>query len=123
MLTGQIQKLDDLAPNDYHRFFPRFQSDFFEKNLELVHEVKKLAEMKGCTTSQLALSWIKSFNGRPGMPFIVHVAGARSADRVRENCVTINLDENDLAKISDILASFPVVGARYPGAAAKVAEY
>lgn len=123
MLTGQIQKLDDLAPNDYHRFFPRFQPDIFDKNLELVHEVQKLAEIKGCTTAQLALSWIKSFNGRPGMPFILHVAGARSEDRVRENCRTIVLDGKDLGKISEILASFPVVGARYPGAAANIAEY
>jgi pyridoxine 4-dehydrogenase len=123
MLTGEIQKLDDLSPDDFHRFFPRFQGNNFQNNLKLVCELKSYAATKGCTIAQVALSWIKSFNGKPGMPVILPIAGARSAQRVRENCNAIELDEADLAKINQLLVSFPIVGDRFPGAGAKLAEY
>ena len=123
MLTGQITKIEDMPANDHHRFFPRFQDENFKKNLDLVQELKKLAESKGCTPPQLALSWIKSHNGQPRMPFTLPVAGARSEARVEENCEDVELTEKDLKEISNILDSFPVAGDRYPAAAAKLAEY
>jgi pyridoxine 4-dehydrogenase len=96
MLTGEIQKLEDMPANDHHRFFPRFQGENFAANLELVNELEKLAKAKRCTTSQLALSWIKQQGSRPGMPFMLPVAGARSAERVAENCKEVLLTEEDL---------------------------
>jgi pyridoxine 4-dehydrogenase len=123
MLTGRIQKPEDLEAIDHHRFFPRFQGENFENNLKLVQQLKKFAEVKGCTTAGLALSWIKSFNGRSGMPFILPIAGARSESRVRENCITIKLDDTDLKRVDEILTSFPVAGDRYPAAGMKLAEY
>src|SRR6266571_1256631 len=33
-LTGQIKRFEDLAPDDYGRFSPRFQGENFQKNLE-----------------------------------------------------------------------------------------
>jgi pyridoxine 4-dehydrogenase len=123
MLTGQIQKLDDMPANDYHKHFPRFQGENFQKNLELVEELKKLAGKRGCTAAQLALSWIKSHNGKAGMPAILPVAGARSESRVRENCKDIQLSKEELEEITLILETFPVAGGRYPAAAAKLTEY
>jgi pyridoxine 4-dehydrogenase len=123
MLTGKIQKLDDIPENDHHRSFPRFQGENFQKNLELVNELQKLAKIKGCTTPQLALSWIKSQSKRPGMPFMVPVAGARSEERVAENCKDVPLAEEDLKEINAVLASFPVMGGRFPARAAKFNEY
>jgi pyridoxine 4-dehydrogenase len=123
MLTGQIQKLEDMPANDHHRYFPRFQAENLQKNLGLVKQLKKIAAKKGCTAAQLALSWIKSQNGNPGMPFILPVAGARSETRVRENCVNVDLSKEELKEIDDILESFPVAGGRYPAAAAKLTEY
>jgi pyridoxine 4-dehydrogenase len=122
MLTGSIQSLEDL-PSPHHRVFPRFQHENFQKNLELVKELRTVAEAKGCTPAQLALSWIKSHNGMPGMPFILPVAGARSVERVEENCKGIVLEDSDLKEISAILDSFPVAGERWPEAAAKFNEY
>lgn len=37
---------------------PRFQPENREKNMLLVQQFKKLADKKGCTTSQLALAWL-----------------------------------------------------------------
>ena len=39
-LTGQIKKFDDLAPDDYRRFAPRFQGENFAKNLSLVEKIE-----------------------------------------------------------------------------------
>jgi pyridoxine 4-dehydrogenase len=116
MLTGQINSIDDMPANDHHRYFPRFQPENFSKNLELVKEVEKLAKAKGCTTAQLALSWVKAKE-------VVPVAGARSVERVRENCNTVELMEMDLEDIDRILKSFPIQGMRYPGLAMQLVEY
>ena len=116
MLTGQIKSLDDLAPNDHHRYFPRFQPEVFGKNLELVGEIEKLAKGKRCATSQLALSWVKAKG-------VVPVAGARSVERVEENCVTVELTKGDLEVIENILKSFPIQGTRYPGKGMDLVEY
>ena len=120
MLTGKIQGPEDVGP---YAQFPRFQDENLQKNLELVNELRKLAERKGCTASQLALAWVKSLSRRPGMPFIVPVAGARSEDRVAENCKDIQLTEEDLTEIGAVLTNFPVVGGRFPAASAAFNEY
>src|SRR5450432_339425 len=57
-LTGQIKKFEDMAPDDYRRFSPRFQGENFTKNLELVSKIEELAVEKGCSSSQLALAWV-----------------------------------------------------------------
>ena len=123
MLTGQIKSLDDMPANDYHRHFPRFQPENFQKNLDLVTELSKLTEAKGCTTAQLALSWVKGQSKRSGYPVIVPVFGARSEARIKENVLDVDFTAEDLKQINAILGSFPVSGNRYPPAAAKLTEY
>jgi pyridoxine 4-dehydrogenase len=123
MLTGQIKSLADMPANDYHRFFPRFQPENFEMNLQLVIKLEEMAAKKLCTTAQLALSWIKAQSRRDGMPVIVPVAGARSEQRVLENVTDIPLSEEYMAEIKAILDKFAVAGDRYPPAAAKLTEY
>src|SRR6478672_6112398 len=54
-LTGEITSPDDFPDNDFRKFHPRFQGENFQKNLDLVAEVGKMAQEKGCTTAQLAL--------------------------------------------------------------------
>ncbi|KAE9374281.1 Aldo/keto reductase [Stipitochalara longipes BDJ] len=123
MLTGNIRKVEDMPASNHHKHFPRFEAENFQKNLQLVEELKKLAGKKGCTTAQLALSWIKSHNGKPGMPWILPIAGARSGARIRENCETVKLSEDEVMEIKSILDSFPVAGARYPERTSRLAEY
>lgn len=123
MLTGQFKSLDDVPKNDYHRHFPRWQPENFDKNLLLVEELKTFAAEKGCSTSQLALNWIKIQSRKPGMPVLVPVPGARSVERVSENAKDIDLTDADIAKMSSILDKFPVAGDRYPPAAKALVEY
>ena len=123
VLTGQFKSLDDVPKNDYHRHFPRWQPDNFAKNLLLVDELKAFAKDKGCTTSQLALNWVKIQGRKPGMPLIIPVAGARSVERIPENAQDIGLTDGDITKLESILARYPVAGDRYPPAAQALAEY
>lgn len=123
MLTGQIKSLADMPANDYHRFFPCFQPENYETNLQLVAKLDEMAVKKSCTTAQLALSLTNAQSRRDGMPFFVPVAGARSEQRVIENATNIPLFEEDVAEIKGILDKFLVAGDRYSPAAAKLTEY
>src|SRR5438874_1666858 len=55
-LSGRFKSIDDLEPDDFRRYSPRFQGDNFEKNLELVERSTELAAEKEVTPSQLALA-------------------------------------------------------------------
>ncbi|MGB8060625.1 MAG: aldo/keto reductase [Candidatus Sulfotelmatobacter sp.] len=72
-LTGQFQRFEDLAPDDYRRNSPRFQAENFQKNLDLVRKVKEIAKEKGCQPSQLALAWVMA-QGKDCRPHSRHQA-------------------------------------------------
>lgn len=122
ILTGQVKSVDDL-PSQYLRFFPRFQGENFQKNLDLVAELQKLAASKHVSPAQLALSWIKLQSKKPGVPFLIPIAGARSPERVKENATTVELSDEDFKAIQAILDSFPVSGDRYPAPGMKLVEF
>ena len=56
-LSGQIKSIDDLPADDFRRHIPRFQPQYFSKNLELLQAIEALAKKKDITPSQLALAW------------------------------------------------------------------
>lgn len=123
MLTGRIRTLDDL-PAPYLKFFPRFQPASFQKNLDLVDELEKLARARGVTPAQLALGWLAYKGcGKHGAPLIIALSGARSPERIKENAHPVELREEDLVAIQSILDSFPVLGQRYPEAGMKIVEF
>jgi aryl-alcohol dehydrogenase-like predicted oxidoreductase len=107
-LTGRFRSIDDLEPNDWRRQNPRFQGENFQKNLDLVAEVQRLARHKGCTPAQLALAWLLAQGDD-----IVPIPGSTKAERVAENAgaVAVALTPAELAAI-DALAP-RVAGERY----------
>ncbi|EAW14866.1 aldo/keto reductase family protein [Aspergillus clavatus NRRL 1] len=123
MLTGGTMSLNDLGADNPTSHFPRFQPENFSRNVKLVEALEDFATAKGCTTAQLALSWVKAQSKRLGMPFVVPIAGARSEARVLENTIDPGLTEDELKSIDAILDSFPVAGERFPAAAARFNEY
>ncbi len=110
-LTGQIRSVDDLAQDDWRRMNPRFQGENFNKNLELVDHVRKLAEAKNCTPAQLALAWLLA-QGKD----IVPIPGTRSAGRLKENAdsATVELSMDELQAIDRIMPPNAALGMRYP---------
>ena len=121
-LTGQIKSVDDIPADDMRRTFPRFQPENFSKNLDLVHELERLAKKKACTPAQLAISWVRSLSGTGGRGVIIPIPGATTAERVQENSKTVEMTEADHAEIDDILAKTDVIGGRYGGAIAALSD-
>jgi len=109
-LTGAIQKFEDLAPDDYRRFSPRFQGENFQKNLDLVQKIKEMAEEKGCATSQLALAWLLA-QGED----IVPIPGTKRVSYLMENigALQIKLTNEDLQRIDEVAPKGAAAGERY----------
>ena len=80
-LTGQFKSPADIPEGDFRRHNPRFQGENFTKNLQLVDEVKKIAEEKGVTAGQLALAWVlaqgEDFVPIPGTKRTPYLRGER----------------------------------------------
>ena len=113
-LTGQIQKFEDLAPNDYRRHTPRFQGENFQKNLDLVARINALAIQKRCTASQLALAWVLAQGDD-----IVPIPGTKRVQYLEENlgALQVSLSSNDLAQLDEIAPKgHAAAGLRYPEA-------
>lgn len=96
--------------------FPRFQPGNFEKNLDIVKEVEKVAEKKGVTPGQIALAWIKHQSGRDGMPEIIPIFGATTEERVLENMKDVKLTEAEFKEVHEVAMNARPAGGRYPEA-------
>jgi aryl-alcohol dehydrogenase-like predicted oxidoreductase len=114
LLTGTINKPDELGADDWRRTLPRFQAENMNANAVLIATLKGLAEAKGITPAQLALAWVL-YQG----DFIVPIPGARKIRHLEENVAAadISLSPVELAEISDALSPDRVAGKRYTDAA------
>jgi aryl-alcohol dehydrogenase-like predicted oxidoreductase len=109
-LTGQIKSPSDFAPDDFRRNHPRFQGENFEKNIQLVREVEKMAEEKGCSTAQLALAWVLA-QGED----IVPIPGTKHIRYLDENigALDVKLTDEDLQRLDAIVPPGAAAGQRY----------
>jgi aryl-alcohol dehydrogenase-like predicted oxidoreductase len=109
-LTGQIRSIDDLAPDDYRRNSPRFQGDNFQRNLDLVQEVARMAQEKGCSPAQLALAWVLA-QGED----IVPIPGSKRRRNLEDNvgALGVKLSAEDLQRIDRVLPPGAAAGERY----------
>ncbi|THF69648.1 aldo/keto reductase [Deinococcus sp. Arct2-2] len=109
-LTGQLQTPDDFAPDDFRRHSPRFQGEHFQKNLDLVRHVERLAAQKGCTPSQLALAWVLA-QGQDLVP----IPGTKRVKYLEDNlgAVDVHLSADDLAAIDAVFPVGAASGERY----------
>jgi aryl-alcohol dehydrogenase-like predicted oxidoreductase len=112
-LTGNIRSMDDLGPNDYRRFSPRFQGENFAKNLALVDQITALARSKSVTPSQLALAWVMN-QGQD----IIPIPGTKRRTFLEDNAAATNITftPEDLAGIEAVAPRGFAAGFRYPEA-------
>lgn len=110
-LTGSITSLDDLAPDDFRRYNPRFTGDALAANLALVDAVRDLAAAKGITAGQLALAWVLAQGGD-----VVPIPGTKRVRYLEENVAAagVELTDDDLAALADAVPIESVQGERYP---------
>lgn len=115
---------DDFAADDFRRTgtslickdyattngkpVPKFQGDNFYKNKAIVREIQKLAQRKGCTTTQVALAWVAA----QGM---IAIPGTTKSHRLEENWKSrdVTLTEDEMKEMRGIIDAAKPVGNRY----------
>jgi aryl-alcohol dehydrogenase-like predicted oxidoreductase len=109
-LSGQITSPDDFGEDDFRRNHPRFTGENFARNLELVDQVRELAEGKGVTPSQLAIAWVLAQGDD-----VVPIPGTKRRRYLEENlgALEVELTGEDLAAIEKVTPRGSVAGARY----------
>jgi aryl-alcohol dehydrogenase-like predicted oxidoreductase len=110
-LTGTFKSRQDLIPTDRRHAHPRFQEGNFERNLGLLEPLEAVAEKKGVTKSQVALAWLL-VQGRD----IVPIPGTKRRSYLEQNiaALDVELDENDIARLSKAFPPGAAAGLRYP---------
>jgi aryl-alcohol dehydrogenase-like predicted oxidoreductase len=116
LLTGQIQKPQDLPEGDRRLAHPRFQGENLVRNITLVKKLEAFAREKGCTPGQLVLAWLLA-QGRD----VLAIPGTKRLDRLQENLAAANvkLSAEDVRRIADIAPVGAAAGGRYPEAQLK----
>ena len=110
-LSGKIQRIEDLAVDDYRRHSPRFQGENFAKNLAVVEQVNTIAQEKGVSASQLAIAWLLA-KGED----IVPIPGTKRRQYLEENAaaVDIQLTPTEIEQIEAVAPQGIAAGDRYP---------
>ncbi|MDB4917199.1 MAG: aldo/keto reductase [Gemmatimonadetes bacterium] len=110
-LTGEIKSFDDLAPDDFRRRNPRLQPENFQKNLDLVGVVERVAKAKGVTPAQVALAWVLSRGSD-----VVPIPGTKRVKYLEQNVAAANvvLTGEEKVELENVFAIGAVSGNRYP---------
>ncbi len=109
-LSGEITDPSQFDPSDFRRSNPRFQGENFQRNLDLVAEVRSLAEAKGVTPAQLALAWVLAQGDD-----VVPIPGTKRRAYLEQNVAALDvvLTADDLAAIEKLAIGSDVAGTRY----------
>jgi aryl-alcohol dehydrogenase-like predicted oxidoreductase len=109
LISGHWTKAP-LTQTDFRGMSPRFQGENLDRNLALVEALRKVAEKKGVTVSQIAIAWVAA-QGEDVVPLI----GARRRDRLAEALAAfdVTLDGADLAAIQQAVPKDAAAGDRY----------
>ena len=87
-----------------------FRARTFQKNLQIVERVKRVAARKQCTPAQLALAWVLAQGDD-----IVPIPGSKRRERLEENAAAadIRLTPDDFREIDALLPPGIAAGTRY----------
>ncbi|HEY1368103.1 MAG TPA: aldo/keto reductase [Gaiellaceae bacterium] len=109
-LSGAIRSPDDLEDDDFRKNNPRFTGDNFRRNLDLVDQVRALAEEKGVTPAQLALAWVLSRGDD-----VVPIPGTKRRSYLEENAGAdgVQLTRDDLERLEAAFPKGATAGERY----------
>jgi len=109
-LTGTVTSTDGFTENDFRRTAPRFQAENFDRNLEVVERVRRLAEDKGISAGQLAIAWVLAQGDD-----VVPIPGTKRVAYLEENvaALQLRLDQEDLAAIDQAAPRGVAAGERY----------
>jgi aryl-alcohol dehydrogenase-like predicted oxidoreductase len=108
LMTGSINTLDQLPEGDHRRNSPRFASENFEHNKDLVAQFAAIAADLGCTSGQLAIAWLLAQGDD-----VVPIPGTKRRTYLTENAAAVDvvLSTELAAQIADLMSG--VAGDRY----------
>lgn len=91
--------------NDYRAAMPQFSRESFEENEILLQLIRRLADEKHATPSQISLAWMLCKK-----PYIVPIPGTRHLCRLKENigAADIELTAEEVAAIDHQLDEIPM---------------
>ncbi len=102
LLTGKFtrERLRNLPEDDHRRTDPRFQEPALSANLELVENLRSIAEKSSRTVAQLAIAWVLR---RPEVT--AAIVGTRCPSQIEETVVAGEwvLSKEDIAAIELLL--------------------
>jgi len=103
LLTGKYdrERVERLPDNDWRKDHPDFNEPELSRNLEIVEQLKPIAERNGKTLPQLAIAWTLR---RPEVT--AAIVGARHPHQIEETAPAGDweLTEEDIAEIEAILS-------------------
>jgi len=103
LLTGKFspERLSGLPLDDHRRRSPDFHEPKFTATLELVEQLRNIAERNGRTLAQLAISWVLRRS-----EVTAAIVGARRPDQVDETAPASDwiLADEDIEEIEQLLA-------------------
>lgn len=109
-LTGKIDANIKLDPKtDIRSGFERFTPENITANMPIINLLKRFAEKKNATPSQISLAWLLAQK-----PFIVPIPGTRNIVHFNENlgAINIKLTPAELNEIGNVLAKINIHGGR-----------
>ncbi len=106
-LTGRFSSSEDFGSGDFRGNDPRMGEENFERNLEIVETVKRIAGGKDATPAQIALAWVLAQGDD-----LVPIPGTRRPERVEENAASVEI-ELDEAELRELDATEAAAGDRY----------
>jgi aryl-alcohol dehydrogenase-like predicted oxidoreductase len=103
LLTGKFdaERVANLPEGDHRKTNPDFQQPQFGATLQLVEQLRPIAERNGRTLAQLAISWVLR---RPEVT--AAIVGARNPQQIKETAPAADwgLSEKDIAEIEEFLS-------------------
>lgn len=120
LVTATVPDKDSLPSDDYRRTVPRFDTEHWENNQQLVNEFAELASQKGCTPAQLALAWVLAQGDD-----IIPIPGTKKRKYLEENAAAVDiiLSTGELQNIEKLINKYPNIGNRYSEGALKLVNH
>lgn len=111
LLTGELT--GQYLPGDIRNHSPRFTGDNFEKNMQRVKDLRKFAQERGYTPSQVALAWVLHQGND-----ILALFGTTKISRLKENLVAMDIrfSEAELNYLGNEFKDGLFAGTRYAAA-------
>ena len=105
LLTGKFNRDADEKAREGARLTTTRWSPITDEKLDVAEKATEIANEIGCTTAQVALSWMRQNDRATVIPII----GAKTVDQLKENlaCLEVELDDTQIQALNEIGAPTP----------------